>query len=123
METRSRPAPFIPEQTYFNIGEASRITQTPPHTLRYWESEFKLLRPVRRESGHRRYTRKDLELIFDIKELLHDRKMTLAGAKKALLERRKTGRGAPGTAEGGGREAFLREVRAEMRQIVDEFLR
>jgi len=75
---------FIPDKEYFNIGEASRVTQVPSYTLRYWETALHAPRPVRRASGHRRYTRKDLESIFKIKELLYDRKLTLAGAKKAL---------------------------------------
>jgi len=80
----------IPEKNFFSIGEASKITGVKPYVLRYWESEFKLLRPTRRESGHRKYTRKDLELIGEIKELLYEKKFSIAGAKKYLLEDRKS---------------------------------
>jgi len=79
----------IPEKNFFSIGEASKITGVRPYILRYWESEFKLLRPARRESGHRKYTRKDLELIGEIKELLYEKKFSIAGAKKYLLEDKK----------------------------------
>jgi len=79
----------IPEKNFFSIGEASKITGVRTYVLRYWESEFKLLRPARRESGHRKYTRKDLELIAEIKELLYEKKFSIAGAKKYLLEERK----------------------------------
>lgn len=76
----------IPDQEYFSIGEVAQITQVRPYVLRYWESEFKLLRPSRRESGHRKYSRKDIENILKIKELLHEKRFTISGAKKFLLQ-------------------------------------
>jgi len=79
----------IPEKNFFSIGEASKITGVKPYVLRYWESEFKLLRPARRESGHRKYTRPDLEMIAEIKELLYEKKFSIAGAKRYLIEERK----------------------------------
>jgi DNA-binding transcriptional MerR regulator len=79
----------IPDKNYFSIGEASKITGVKPYVLRYWESEFKLLRPARRESGHRKYTRKDLEVIGEIKELLYEKRFSIAGAKRHLLEEKK----------------------------------
>ncbi len=79
----------IPDKNFFSIGEASKITGVKPYVLRYWESEFKLLRPARRESGHRKYTRKDLEVIGEIKELLYEKRFSIAGAKRHLLEERK----------------------------------
>ena len=82
----------IPDKNFFSIGEASKITGVKPYILRYWESEFKLLRPARRESGHRKYTRNDLELIGEIKELLYEKKFSIAGAKKYLLDERKNKR-------------------------------
>jgi len=82
----------IPEKNFFSIGEASKITGVRAYILRYWESEFKLLRPARRESGHRKYTRNDLELIAKIKELLYERRFSIAGAKKYLVEEKKNSR-------------------------------
>ncbi len=76
----------IVEKKYFSIGQVSRITGVKPYVLRYWESEFKLLRPARRESGQRKYTQEDLKLIERIKELLYIKKFSIAGAKKFLLE-------------------------------------
>ena len=76
----------IPDKNYFTIGEAAQITGIKPYILRYWESEFKLLRPARRESGQRRYVRKDLETILQIKILLYDQKFSIAGAKNKLKE-------------------------------------
>lgn len=80
---------FIPEKNYFSIGEVSEITQVKPYILRYWEGEFKLLRPARRVSGQRKYTRKDIELILKIKNLLQNKKYTISGAKRYLLDEKR----------------------------------
>lgn len=74
----------LPEKHYYTIGDVSKATGVKPHVLRYWESQFKLLRPARRFSGHRKYLRKELDLIARIKHLVVDKKYTLAGAKKEL---------------------------------------
>ena len=68
------------------------ITSVPAYVLRYWESEFKLLRPKKNPAGQRVYRRRDLELVQRIKALLYDERLTLEGAKKRLLaESRKSG--------------------------------
>src|SRR3989338_1349326 len=79
-----------PDKEIFSIGEASEITKIAPYVLRYWESEFKLLRPSRRESGQRRYSRKDLETILKIKDLLYLKRFTIPGAKKFLVDEKRT---------------------------------
>ena len=81
----------IPDKNYFTISEVSRITGIKPYVLRYWESEFKLLVPARRDSGQRKYQRKDIELVLRIKELLYNNKFTIAGAKRYLLDEAKKG--------------------------------
>jgi DNA-binding transcriptional MerR regulator len=77
--------PPIPDKEYFSIGEVSQVTLVPKHTLRYWESEFKLLRPVRKSSGRRKYRREEVELVFKIKDLLYNQKYSIEGAKKYLI--------------------------------------
>lgn len=74
----------LPEKLYYTIGDVCRLTGTKPHILRYWESQFKLLRPARRYSGHRKFTQKDIELINKIRFLILDKKFTLAGAKREI---------------------------------------
>ncbi|MCK9582313.1 MAG: MerR family transcriptional regulator [Endomicrobiales bacterium] len=82
--------PALPEKEFFSIGEVSQLLQIKPYVLRYWESEFKTLHPQRRISGQRKYTKKDIELLFSIKELLYTKKFTIAGARKTLaVDRRK----------------------------------
>jgi DNA-binding transcriptional MerR regulator len=76
--------PPIPEKLYYKIGEVSQITGVEPYVLRYWESEFKIVSPIRTNSKQRLYRKKDLELIQEIKKLLYEEKFTIAGAKKRL---------------------------------------
>ena len=74
----------IPDKLYYRIGEVEAITEVPAYVLRYWESEFKLLRPKKNPAGQRLYRKKDLELVLRIKSLLYEERLTLEGAKKRL---------------------------------------
>ena len=74
----------IPDKLYFRIGEVSELTRTKAFVLRYWETEFSLLRPVKGKSGHRLYRRKDVELIFQIRRLLYEKGFTIEGARRHL---------------------------------------
>jgi DNA-binding transcriptional MerR regulator len=74
----------IPDKLYFRIGEVSELTRTKAFVLRYWETEFASLRPVKGKSGHRLYRRKDVELIFQIRRLLYEKGFTLEGARRYL---------------------------------------
>jgi DNA-binding transcriptional MerR regulator len=77
--------PPIPDKEYFSIGEVSQITLVAKHTLRYWENEFSLLRPVRKASGRRKYCREEVGLVFKIKDLLYNQKYSIKGVKKYLI--------------------------------------
>jgi DNA-binding transcriptional MerR regulator len=70
------------DKLFYKIGEISSIAEIEPHVLRYWESEFAFLRPRKNKTGQRVYTRKDLELVLQIKNLLYKEKYTIAGVKK-----------------------------------------
>ena len=74
----------IPDKVYFRIGEVSDLVGVEPHVLRYWESEFKVIRPRRAASNQRLYRRQDVEALLLIRELLHGRGYTISGAKKFL---------------------------------------
>lgn len=74
------------DKRYFRIGEVSRIIGVEPYVLRYWESEFSQIRPTRADSNQRTYRKKDLEVIFEIKKLLYDEKLTIEGAKQKLKQ-------------------------------------
>jgi DNA-binding transcriptional MerR regulator len=73
-----------PDETLFRIGEVSRLTATKTFVLRYWETEFPTLQPVKSPSGHRLYRREDIETVFEIKRLLYDEGFTIAGARRFL---------------------------------------
>jgi len=75
------------EQRLYRIGEVSRLTELKPFVLRYWESEFPMLEPVKSASGHRMYRQEDVDLVFKIKRLLYDEGFTIAGARRHLRRR------------------------------------
>ncbi|WP_428074046.1 MerR family transcriptional regulator [Candidatus Avelusimicrobium aviculae] len=74
----------LEQKDYFSIGDVKRITGVPEYSVRYWEAEFGLIKPIRKESGHRRYTKEDVYTILKIKDLIYKHKLTLEGAKKQL---------------------------------------
>ncbi|MBI4055023.1 MAG: MerR family transcriptional regulator [Elusimicrobia bacterium] len=113
-------ADLIPkDKIYFTIGEISRLAQIPAYTLRYWESELGSLRPVRLEGGHRRYNRKDLEMILRIKELRYQKHFTLTGVKKWLHPlRRATEESAKTDSDGAQSKDLLQESKKEIRELL-----
>lgn len=81
--------PRLPDKIYFKIGEVSRIVGVEPYVLRYWETEFDLLKPGKAPSRHRMYKKKDVELLLEIKRLLYAEGFTIEGARKRLKENKK----------------------------------
>jgi len=77
--------PISPE-SLLSISEVSRLTGTKAFVLRYWETEFPMLQPVKNESGRRLYCREDVETVLRIKRLLYDEGFTIAGARRHLRE-------------------------------------
>ena len=94
----------IPDKPFYKIGEVCQYTDTQPYVLRFWESEFPRLAPQKSRSGQRMYTRRDIDLVLRIKQLLYEEEFTIAGARKKL-EHEEAG-------ESGGAEAPERERRA-----------
>ena len=86
MASAAQAAQEIPEKSLFRIGEVSRLTDTKAFVLRFWETEFPSLQPVKSPSGHRLYRREDIETVFQIKRLLYEQGFTIAGARKYLAE-------------------------------------
>ncbi len=100
----------IPEKRYFRIGEVSAITDIEPYVLRYWETEFTRISPARSRSGQRLYRKRDIETILEIKDLLYQKRFTIAGAKQYLKERRKGAR----LASDHSRVLTLEQIREEL---------
>ncbi len=74
------------QKLYFRIGEVSSIVGVEPHVLRYWESEFRSVRPQKSARGQRIYSRRDVETLLKVKELLYSHRFTIAGAKQRLRD-------------------------------------
>jgi DNA-binding transcriptional MerR regulator len=80
-------ATAVTEETrLYRIGEVSRIADLKPFVLRYWETEFPMLQPVKSPRGHRLYRQEDVDLVLKIKRLLYDEGFTIAGARRHLRE-------------------------------------
>ena len=73
------------KKLYYSISEVSKITDMEQYVLRYWESEFEQLNPQKNRAGNRIYTNKDIQIILHIKSLLREKKYTIEGAKKILI--------------------------------------
>jgi DNA-binding transcriptional MerR regulator len=74
------------ERMYYRIGEAAQLVGEKPHVLRYWESEFRCIRPTKSASGQRVYSRRDIDTLIRVKTLLKDHKFTIEGARKRLRD-------------------------------------
>ena len=81
---------LIPEKLYFRIGEVSRLCNLPAYVLRFWETEFPQLKPVKSSTGQRMYRRKDVESVLRIKQLLYEEGFTIPGARQHLRAEIKT---------------------------------
>jgi DNA-binding transcriptional MerR regulator len=75
---------LIPEKLYFRIGEVARLCRLPAYVLRFWETEFPQLKPVKSSTGQRMYRRKDVESVLKIKQLLYEDGFTIPGARQHL---------------------------------------
>jgi DNA-binding transcriptional MerR regulator len=108
------------ERLFYKIGEVCKTCEVEPHVLRYWETEFDHLKPVKNRAGQRIYRRADLELIETIKHLLYEEGFTIAGANAKLLEAGYGGNKEmplfQNTIKGSQRRA-LREINLELDEI------
>jgi DNA-binding transcriptional MerR regulator len=98
--------PGIPDKNLFRIGEVSRLTATKPFVLRYWETEFPMLQPVKSPKGHRLYRQEDIDTVFTIKRLLYNEGFTIAGARRHLRDQALGTSGTVGTNGGVASEAI-----------------
>jgi len=106
----------------FKISEAARMIGVKAYVLRFWETQFAVLRPSHTQSKHRVYRQKDLELLKVIKQLLHGERFTIEGAKKRLKEldldeaQPQSGRAVEASAEKSG---DVRQALAEIRHDLE----
>ena len=105
----------IPDKAYFRIGEVSKILGVAPYVIRYWETEFKTVRPIRASSAQRLYRKKDVEELLVIKGLLYTDKFTISGAIKHLAETREKAAAADGE---WNRLAAIKKGLLEIRNVI-----
>ena len=98
-----------PSRLFYRIGEVSRLTGLEQYVLRYWETEFPQIKPDKGRSGQRIYTKKDLDTILQIKQLLYKDGYTIAGARKKLN----------GKAEQETLDTVLETAKKELREILE----
>jgi DNA-binding transcriptional MerR regulator len=106
-----------PKKQFYTIGEVSHLTGVKPHVLRYWESQGKLLKPSRRRSRHRLYRPIDIQLIFEIKRLRDEEKLTLAAMRRQLNPQLRNAKASPPPhlqAPENQTLALLRTIREEL---------
>jgi DNA-binding transcriptional MerR regulator len=101
--------PEIPNRLYFRIGDVSQLVGVEPYVLRFWESEFPMLQPKKSKTGHREYKRKDVQLLLEIKRLLYDEGFTIPGARKAIRDQVRAGRGKKRDSNGQPQLSLLAE--------------
>ena len=89
---RAVETPTIPDRLYFKIGDVARICKIEPYVLRFWETEFPQLKPIKSSTGQRMYRKRDVESVVRIKKLLYEDGFTIAGARVQLREEIKSDR-------------------------------
>ncbi len=122
IQGNGHPESAIPDKSLFRIGEVSRVTATKPFVLRYWETEFPMLQPVKSPKGHRLYRREDIDTVFTIKRLLYDEGFTIAGARRHLRDQAPGANGANGgaaaaEAQGHGGESAPQAVSQQLASL------
>ncbi|MCI1729262.1 MAG: MerR family transcriptional regulator [Chiayiivirga sp.] len=107
----NRELPPIPAKRYFTIGEVSELCDVKPHVLRYWETEFPGLKPVKRRGNRRYYQRHDVLTIRQIRSLLYEQGFTITGARQRL-------EGEQGKMEATISAQIVRQVRLELEEVL-----
>ena len=108
----------IPDKLYFRIGEVSELTQTKTYVLRYWETEFPTLKPVKSRTGHRLYRREDVEAVLTIKRLLYEEGFTIEGARKVLANHPQEPGAPKALPPSAGNGKYLERIRRELEGIL-----
>jgi DNA-binding transcriptional MerR regulator len=88
---RAHESTTIPDRLYFKIGDVARICGLETYVLRFWESQFPQLKPNKSGTGQRLYRRREVELVLEIKRLVHEEGYTLPGARQALEQQHRRG--------------------------------
>src|ERR1039457_6043389 len=110
---------LIPDKLYFRIGEVATLCHLPAYVLRFWESEFPQLKPVKSSTGQRMYRRRDVESVLHIKQLLYEQGFTIAGARQQLRSETKTEKGQAAIPFPAQSVAEIQHIRQGLREILN----
>src|ERR1700682_4972711 len=110
---------LIPEKLYFRIGEVGSLCHLPAYVLRFWETEFPQLKPVKSSTGQRMYRRRDVESVLRIKQLLYDQGFTIVGARQQLRSEAKTEKGQAAIPFPSQSPAEMQRIRQGLREILN----
>ena len=106
----------VAKKVYYSIGDVCDLAGLKQHVLRYWETQFDVLRPKKNKAGNRVFKAKDVEVILLVKHLLYDKKYTIEGARRKLKESRRSGELATERRE-VVEPAFLAEMKGELKEL------
>lgn len=110
---------FIPDKLYFRIGEVAGLCHLPAYVLRFWESEFPQLKPVKSSSGQRMYRRRDVENVLRIKQLLYEQGFTISGARQQLRAEAKPDKTQAAIPFPTQSSPDIRQIRQGLREILN----
>jgi DNA-binding transcriptional MerR regulator len=125
MPSNGTAAQTVLEKGFYRIGDVSRLAALKPFVLRYWETEFPMLQPLKSSGGRRLYRQEDVDMVFRIKRLLYDEGFTIAGARRHLREHDgaadSDGSPASAAAEASG-QLLSRKMLLDLRDTLRAFL-
>ena len=109
---------LIPDKLYFRIGEVANLCRLPAYVLRFWESEFPQLRPVKSSTGQRMYRKRDVESVLRIKQLLYEEGFTISGARQHLRAETKSDKTQSAIPFPASSTAEIQHIRQGLREIL-----
>jgi DNA-binding transcriptional MerR regulator len=115
----SAGAVLIPDKLYFRIGEVATLCRLPAYVLRFWESEFPQLKPVKSSTGQRMYRKRDVESVLRIKQLLYEQGFTISGARQQLRAETKSDKSQTAIPFPSQAVPEIQNIRQGLREILD----
>ena len=109
---------YIPDKLYFRIGEVAALCRLPAYVLRFWETEFPQLKPVKSSTGQRMYRKRDVEGVLRIKQLLYEQGFTISGARQQLRSETKSDKTQATIPFPARSAAELQHIRQGLREIL-----
>jgi DNA-binding transcriptional MerR regulator len=109
---------YIPDKLYFRIGEVADLCRLPAYVLRFWETEFPQLKPVKSSTGQRMYRKRDVESVLRIKRLLYEQGFTISGARQQLRSETKSDKTQATIPFPARSAAELQHIRQGLREIL-----